>query len=231
MRGQHDGEAALGLPDGRGQRGEEVPPRQRIQRRDRLVEQQQPRSLGQRQRQRHLGPLAAGQRAHTLVRRNAQLRQLGAHQRGVPVRVHVRPDPDVILGGEPPVQRDLLGEEPDLGEERRVLPRRAAQNASRAAGRAGQPGEHPQQRGLARAVRPDQRGNPALGHGDRALGERADPPVALGQLLCRDRRAHAISSDSRSAPSAACSVIRSSDSIDSSSSPASRASRTQRARL
>ena len=53
---------------------------------------------------------------------NAQLRQLGAHQRGVPAGVHVRPDPDVILGGEPPVQRDLLGQEPDLGEERRVGP-------------------------------------------------------------------------------------------------------------
>ena len=121
VRGQQDGEAARGVRHARGQRGEEVSPCQRVERRDRLVEQQHPRQLGQRQRQRHLGALAAGQRAHALVKRNAQLRQPGPYQRGVPARVHVRPDADVILGGEPRVQRNLLGEKPDLGQERRIL--------------------------------------------------------------------------------------------------------------
>src|SRR6266704_6336255 len=86
-----------------------------------------------------------------------------AYPHGVPAWVQVRPDPDVVPGGEPPVQRDLLGEEPDPGQERWVLPRRTAQNRSRAAGRPGQPGEQPQQRGLARPVRPHQRANPSLG--------------------------------------------------------------------
>ena len=61
VRGQHDGQAAVG--DRGGQGGEEVPPGERVQRGDRLVEQQQPGPLGQGQRQRDLGPLAAGQRA------------------------------------------------------------------------------------------------------------------------------------------------------------------------
>ena len=48
VRGQHDGQLAAGVRHGRRQRAEEVPPGQRVERRDRLVEQQHPRPLGQR---------------------------------------------------------------------------------------------------------------------------------------------------------------------------------------
>ena len=70
MRGQHDGQPADGHRIG--QRGQELPPGERVERRDGLVEQQQPGPFGQRKRQRHLGSLAPGQRAHRLVRRDAQ---------------------------------------------------------------------------------------------------------------------------------------------------------------
>jgi hypothetical protein len=102
------------------------PPRQRVQCRDRLVEQQHPRSLGQRQRQRHLGALAAGQLADRPVERDVQAGQPRPHRCGVPAPVQVRAGVNVVLGGEPPVQRYLLGEEADLTKERRVLARDAA---------------------------------------------------------------------------------------------------------
>ena len=94
---------------------EEVPPGERVQRRDRLVEQQHPRPLGQRQRQRRPG--RAGRRTACRPRRSSgmlRLAQPGPRRRGVPARVQVRAGRDVVLGGEPPVQRDLLGEEADL---------------------------------------------------------------------------------------------------------------------
>ena len=131
MRGQHDGQPAHGHR--LGQRGQELPPGERVERRDGLVEQQQPGPFGQRQRQRHLGTLAPGQRAHRLVKRDVQAAQPLPHGRGVPAGVEVRADGDVILGGQAPVQRDLLGEEADLGQEGRVLARCAAEHRDLAA--------------------------------------------------------------------------------------------------
>ncbi len=173
-----------------------------------------------------VGTLAPGQRAHGRVQRDVQPAQPVPDRIAVPSEVHVRADADVVLGGHPLVQRDLLGEEPDFREEGRVLARRAAEDRGLAASRARQPGQQPQQRGLARAVRPDQRGYPALGNRDGTIGQRGDAAVPLGQRAGFDGGGHAISSSA-----AARSVTRSSDSIDSSSSPAARAPRTQRARL
>ncbi len=224
MRGQHHGQVAHGHRVG--QHAEEVPPGQRVERRDRLVEQQQPGLLGQDQGQRHLNPLAAGQLAHRPVQRNLQPGQPLAHQRAVPARVQVRAGLDVVLGGQPPVQRDLLAQVADVGQERRILARGATVHRGPARGRPGQPGEQTQQRGLARSVRPDERGDPALGDGDRAVVQGGDLAVALGQTAGLDRESHAISSSS-----AARKVTRSSSSIVSSSSPASRASLTHRPRL
>jgi hypothetical protein len=66
----------------------------------------------------------------------------------VPVAVQVRADADVIVRGEPLVQRDLLGEEADLGQEGRVLTGCAAQYFHLARIWPGQPGQQAQQRGL-----------------------------------------------------------------------------------
>ena len=76
-----------------------------------------------------------------------------------------------------------------------ILARRAAEHGGPARGRRGEPGQQPQQRGLARAVRPDERGYPALGNADRAVAQRGDPAVPLGQPAGLDRRRrHAMSS-------------------------------------
>src|ERR1022692_4577309 len=166
------------------------------------------------------------QRAHRLVQPDVQALQPLPHRRGVPAGVQVRPDADVILGGQPPVQRDLLGEKTEAGQEGRVLARGSAEHGHLAGGWPGQPGEQAQQCRLAGAVRPDQRRYPALGDGDGGLAQGGDPAVALRQPAGLDHRSHAMSSSA-----AARSVTRSSDSIDSSSSPAPRAARTHRARL
>src|ERR1019366_6001476 len=98
-----------------------------------------------------------------------------------PSGVEVRASADMVLGAEPPVQGDLLGEEADVGEEGRVLAGCAAEDRDGTAGRLGQPGEQSQQRCLAAAVRADQRGYPALGDGDGAVAEGGDLAVALRQ--------------------------------------------------
>jgi hypothetical protein len=136
-----DGQAAGG--DRVSQGGHEVVPGERVQRGDGLVEQQQPGPLGQRQCQCHLGALPPGQRAHRLAEGNVEALQPLPYGRGVPVGVEVRADADVVLGGHAPVERDLLGEEADVGEEGRVLAGCAAQDGHVAAGRPGQPGEQP----------------------------------------------------------------------------------------
>src|SRR5258708_4289858 len=95
-----------------------------------------------------------------------------------PSGVEVAADGDVVLGGEAPVERDVLGEEANVGEEGRVLAGSAAEHRDLTAARLRQPAEQPQQRGLAGAVRPDQRGDPALGDRDRAVAQGGDPAVA-----------------------------------------------------
>jgi hypothetical protein len=60
----------------------------------------------------------------------------------------VRAGPDAVLGGQPPAERHVLREVPDPGEERRVLPRLAAEHEGGPAGRPRQPGEQAEQRGL-----------------------------------------------------------------------------------
>ena len=73
--------------DSLGQRGQEVPPGQGIERGDRLVEQQHRRPLAEGEGQRDLGPLAAGEGADPLVERDAQRRRrsraVASSQRGL----------------------------------------------------------------------------------------------------------------------------------------------------
>ena len=66
MRGQYDAQLLLG--DRLHQVLEELAPGQRIERRDRLVEDQQLGPLGQPERERELRALTAGQLARTLLR-------------------------------------------------------------------------------------------------------------------------------------------------------------------
>ena len=78
-----------GLGDGLHHRLQELAPGERIERGDRLVEQQQLRPLGERERERDLRLLAARELADLLVERQAErLDPLGA-QRVVPARVEL----------------------------------------------------------------------------------------------------------------------------------------------
>lgn len=150
-----------GVRDAAHQRLEELPPGQRIEAGHRLVEQQQPGLLGQRQSERHLGPLPAGEFADRLVGRYPELRQPGPGQRRVPPPVQLAAGDDQLGGGEVPVQRGVLGDEPDVGQPIRVAVRRPAEHPHRALVGLEQPDGQVQQRALARAVGPDQRGDPA----------------------------------------------------------------------
>ena len=80
-------------------------------------------ALGQCQGQRDLGPLTAGELADRLVRRDAELRQPGAGQRRVPPPVQLAASDDQLRHGEVPVQRGVLGDEPDVGQDVRVVVR------------------------------------------------------------------------------------------------------------
>jgi len=126
-----------------GQVCKELPAGERVQRRDWLVEQQQPGPLGQGQRERQLGALASGESAHFLIRRYTQARQPVPHRRLIPAGVQPRAGADVILGGEAPVQRDLLRQEADAGQKGRVLAGTAAEHRDLAAAGRSQPGEQP----------------------------------------------------------------------------------------
>ena len=95
VRGQHHGDpVAFGRRD---DGGEEVLPGHRVERGKRLVEHQQRGAAGQRDRQRELGLLAAGQLADLLAERDLELPEpvLGAPLVPAPVQVagqvqHVR---------------------------------------------------------------------------------------------------------------------------------------------
>ena len=75
---------------------QEVAPGQRVQARDRLVEKEQLRPLGDGERERELRALAAGQPAGLLRRVEAELRDPLLGDRGVPARVQLGAEPQVV---------------------------------------------------------------------------------------------------------------------------------------
>ena len=85
VRGQHDAELVLG--DGLHQVLQELAPGQRVEARDRLVEDQQLGPLGEAEGQRELGALAAGELAGLLARVEAEPLDPARGQRVVPARV------------------------------------------------------------------------------------------------------------------------------------------------
>ena len=115
------------------------PPCQRIERRERLVEQQQSRPLGEREGKGDLRTLAPRQRSYRPVQRNLEAAESRPHRLAVPARVEVRADTDVVLRGQPPVKRYLLCQETDLCQECRFLAGRAAEHGSPARTGRGEP--------------------------------------------------------------------------------------------
>ena len=88
MRREHDADTALG--DDLHQVLEELAPRERIQARDRLVEEQQLGPLRDRQREGELRALTAGERSRALTRIEVELARCALGEVAIPVRVEPR---------------------------------------------------------------------------------------------------------------------------------------------
>ena len=94
--------------------GHEVVPGDRIQHRDRLIQHQQPRQAGQRQGQRQLRLLPAGQPARLPPGRDTQLIEPGHRVALVETPVLAAGQPDHVRDRQVLVQRRVLGHERDL---------------------------------------------------------------------------------------------------------------------
>lgn len=108
MRRQHHGCARVG--DRGHHRGHELVPGQRIQHRHRFVQHEQVRTPGQRQCQRELCPLPAGQLAGLTPQRDAQLAQPGFGVVLVEAPVQVAGRVQHVGGGQVRVQRRAMAQ-------------------------------------------------------------------------------------------------------------------------
>ena len=90
---------------------QELAARERVERGHRLVEQQQPWLLGERERQRDLCLLAAGELADLLLRGKAETLDSRGRQLLVPARVELAPVPERVRDRQVPVQRMVLRDE------------------------------------------------------------------------------------------------------------------------
>ena len=170
------------------QRLQELPAGQRVEARDRFVEQQQPRPLGQRERQRDLGPLAAGELADRLVRRDAELRQPRPRPGRVPrAGSACRPWSTSSAAVKSRYSGVSWATNPTSAQDGRVVVRRLAEDPDRAGVGPQQPDRQVQQRALAGAVRPDERGDPAGRQLQRAVPQRP----GASRTACRAARSPA----------------------------------------
>ena len=179
VRGQHHRHAVIG--DGRHDRGHEVVPGQRVERRHRLVQHEKARPPAQRQGQRQLGLLTPGQLAGLAIQGYVQLSQPGFGVGLVEVTVQVPGQVQRVGDREPRVQRRVLGDEGDPVERGRRPRRHGAENGDAADGRCRQAHRQVQQGGLAGAIRSDQGHHVPLGNGHRALAQGPGLVVALAQ--------------------------------------------------
>ena len=95
---------------------QELPPGQRVETGDRLVENQQLRALRESQGQGELSPLATGEPAGSLARVQAKAVDPASGSRAVPPGIEVRTQAQMVGDREPGVRRGVLSDEPDLGQ-------------------------------------------------------------------------------------------------------------------
>jgi hypothetical protein len=174
---EHDGRPAVGHRRHEGL--QELPTRQGVEAGDRLVEQQQLGSLGQRQGERDLGALAARQRADGPVAGDPELGEPVVGEGVVESRVELGAKPQQLGGGEVAVQRHVLGDEADAGQQLRSILGGGAEHPDAAAAGLEQPHGQVEQGGLAGAVGADQGRGPARGQGEQAVPQRPVAPVGL----------------------------------------------------
>jgi hypothetical protein len=174
----------------------EFEPGLRVHRRERLVHQQQVGPVGEGPRDRHPLLHAAGQLPRVLPARvgEAHRGQHLGHPRGArraPHPAHPQRQVHVARHGQPREQRApvVLEHHADPFRDR---PQRRALEQRLSRGRRHQPGQAAQQRGLARAARPDHAGELAARHVERDVRERDPLPgrarVLLADLPQRDDR-------------------------------------------
>jgi hypothetical protein len=168
------------------ERLQEVAPGERVERRDRLVEHEQLRPLREREAERHLRLLAAGERAGLAVERQAEPREPLAREPVVPARVELRAHAQQVADREAAVQRMVLRDEADAREQVGVVAlRRAAEHLDAARRRLGQTDREVEERRLAGAVRPDERGHAAARDRQRAVAEGPPRAEALSEAVRR----------------------------------------------
>src|SRR5207253_3313677 len=106
-----------------------------VEARDRLVEDEELRSLRERHRERHLCPLPAGERPRLAVERDPEAFEAFRREMLVPARVEMASEGDELANAERRVERDALRHEPQPGEDVRILPRASAEHRDGPGGR------------------------------------------------------------------------------------------------
>ena len=179
--GEQDRHAILGS---RGHhRGHEVVAGDRVQRGHRLIEEQEPRPAGQRQRQRQLGLLAARHLPRLAVQRDAELAQAMLGVVLVEAAIQVPRLMQQVGGREVLVERRVLCHEGDLvdrGERTSTIP---AEHRHLAATRVHQPDREVQQGRLAGTVWSYQGDYVLFGDRQRAVMQRAGRAVGLAESV------------------------------------------------
>ena len=183
MRGEHDAHAVLGGDFG--DRAHELAPRQRVEARHRLVEDEQLRPFRHGQGQGELGALAAGELAGSLAAVEAECRDPAVGEAAIPARVQPRAEAQMVRDGQVRIRRCVLGDESDPGKVVRALGGAPSEHFDRACRRVGESDRQTHQRGLAGAVRADEPDHPPGRYGQRAVGQRPPPAVPLAEAASR----------------------------------------------
>ena len=153
MGRQHDRELAFG--DLAHQRLEELSPRQGIEACQRLVEQEQPGTLREGEREPYLGALAPRKGADALSGVDTGSFDAGRGEIVVPARVRPPAELEHVSDRERSVQRNVLRHETDISEETDVSSRRSTEHTHGPDRGPEQAGCEVKQRRLAGSVRSD----------------------------------------------------------------------------
>src|SRR5438105_5416268 len=133
MRGENDAQAVFG--DGIHQRGEELAPRERVEAGNRLVEQKQLGSLGERDGERDLRSLSARQLADLALEWDPQLAEALLRPRLVEMRVQVAAERQRVGDAEAAIERRVLRDEADPQQDALGVARVAAEDGDLACAR------------------------------------------------------------------------------------------------
>src|SRR4051812_10135339 len=186
VRREDDGDP--GVADGLEHGVEELTPRERIERGNGLVEQQQLGLLGECKRERHLRLLSARELPDLLAEREPDALDSFARGVVVPPRVQSPPELERLGDREAAMKWMLLRDEADARKELpRLLLRRATEHGDAAARRPAEPDRKLEQRRLARAVRPDESSDGAGRDLERASAQRPRRSVALAEVIRSER--------------------------------------------